>query len=199
MGGFDEQSLWFHLIDGILKFAFFLAYISGIGLIPDIRRVYAYHGAEHKAIHVFEANLPFNPIEAEAFPAWHPRCGTAFIFLALALSILFFALIFPLVFHLEFPNRFFRFFLGLGLKIFLMLPLSGLAYEITRLAGRPNPGRFWSTLVWPGLLLQRLTTRNPDHSQLEVAFTSLKNVLEDQSSSLNNQKVNSTTLPCTTI
>lgn len=171
--GFNESSGWFHLIDGLIKFALFITYVWAIGLLPDIGRVYAYHGAEHKAIFTYEAGEPLTPEMAARHPAWHPRCGTAFIFLVLALSILFFAAIFPFIFSTE-GASIGRTILGIGLKILLMLPLAGLAYEVTRQAGKASSNSFWRVLLWPGLLMQRLTTRKPDEAQLEVALNALE-------------------------
>lgn len=171
--GFNESSGLFHLLDGLIKFSLFLLYVWGIGLLPDIKRVYAYHGAEHKAIFTFEAGEELTPAIADRHPAWHPRCGTAFIFLVLALSILFFAAVFPLFFSTQGASVW-RTILGIGLKILLMLPLAGLAYEVTRLAGKAKSNSFWRLLLWPGLLMQRLTTRQPDEAQLEVALEALK-------------------------
>ncbi|MDR1308550.1 MAG: DUF1385 domain-containing protein, partial [Deltaproteobacteria bacterium] len=155
-------------------------YVWGIGLIPDIARVYAYHGAEHQAIHVYEAGLPLSPSEARAFPTWHPRCGTAFIFLVLSASILFFAIAFPLLAPFGGLERLPRALAGVGLKVLFTPLLAAVAYEITRLAGRPESGRLWRALVWPGLILQRITTRHPDEAQLEVAFKSLEAVLPEK-------------------
>jgi uncharacterized protein YqhQ len=173
---FDETSGWFHLLAGVFKFAFFLGYVKAIGLIPEIRRVYAYHGAEHQAIFAFEAgDSPRTPELAARHPLCHPRCGTAFIFLVLALSILFFAAVFPLFFSVGGTFDPLRALYGIALKIALMLPLAGLAYEVVRLAGRAAPGAlFWRKLSYPGLLMQRLTTRQPDAAQLEVALTALE-------------------------
>lgn len=173
LGGFDESSGLFHLTDGLIKFALFLGYVWAIGLIPDIGRVYAYHGAEHQAIYTYEAGEPLTPEMADRHPACHPRCGTAFIFLVLALSILFFAAVFPLFFSAEGASVS-RTILGILLKIALMLPLAGLAYEVTRLAGQASPRSFWRILLWPGLAMQRLTTRKPDRNQLEVALNALE-------------------------
>ena len=170
--GFSESSAVFHLVDGVIKFALFIAYVWAIGLLPDIRRVYAYHGAEHQAIFTFEAGEPLTPAMAARHPACHPRCGTAFIFLVLALSILFFAAVFPIFFATG-EASIFRTVLGVAVKIALMLPLAGLAYEVTRLAGQASPRSFWRALLGPGLLMQRLTTRKPDEAQLEVALNAL--------------------------
>ncbi|MDR2367772.1 MAG: DUF1385 domain-containing protein [Deltaproteobacteria bacterium] len=177
IGGFDESTFLFHLLDGLLKFGIFLAYIYLIGLIPDIARVYAYHGAEHQAIHVYEAGLPLEPSSAKAFPTWHRRCGTAFLFLVLAASLLFFAIVFPLLPSFDGLSRVPRILAGVGIKILLTPLLAAMAYEVTKLASRPNSGPVWRAMVWPGLLLQRLTTRKPDDSMLEVAFRSLTAVL----------------------
>lgn len=174
--GFNESSGLFHLIDGIIKFALFLGYVWAIGLIPDIGRIYAYHGAEHQAIFTFEAGEPLTPDMAARHPSWHPRCGTAFIFLVLALSILFFAAVFPIFFSTE-GATIGRTLMGIALKIILMLPLAGLAYEVTRLAGKASPNSFWRFLLRPGLLMQRLTTRKPDQKQLEVALNALKKAI----------------------
>lgn len=174
--GFDESSGLFHLIDGVIKFSLFLGYVWAIGLIPDIGRVYAYHGAEHQAIYTFEAGEPLTAEMAARHPACHPRCGTAFIFLVLALSIIFFAAVFPLFFSTE-GASIGRTVLGILLKIALMLPLAGLAYEVTRLAGKASPRSLWRILLWPGLLMQRLTTRKPDQKQLEVALKALANAV----------------------
>ena len=179
LGCFDESSFLFHLLDGIIKFAIFLAYVYLIGLIPDIARVYAYHGAEHQAIHAYEAGLPLQPGAAKSFPTWHPRCGTAFLFLVLAASLLFFAIIFPLLPSFDSLSRVPRILAGVALKILCAPFLAGLAYEITRLASKPNSGRLWRAMVWPGLVLQRLTTRQPDDSMLEVAFKSLEAVMPE--------------------
>lgn len=175
--GYDERGVLFHLIDGIFKFIILILYIHAIGLMSEIGRLYAYHGAEHKAIHVFEAKLPLTPEAAKPFPTWHPRCGTAFLFLVLALSVLFFAMIFPILFRFDHLGRVQAALAGVGIKIVLMLPLAALAYELTRLASRHEGNRILAAMIWPGLLLQRLTTREPDLSQLEVAIHSLKSVL----------------------
>ncbi|MGL4207959.1 MAG: DUF1385 domain-containing protein [Candidatus Adiutrix sp.] len=174
--GFSEASTLFHLIDGLLKFGFFITYVWAIGLIDDIGRVYSYHGAEHQAIYTFEANEPLTVEMAAKHSRFHPRCGTAFIFLVLALSILFFAAIFPLFFS-NGNGGLARTVGGIILKIILMFPLAGLAYELTRLAANRHSHWFWRVILWPGILLQRLTTRKPDNSQLEVALMALKKVV----------------------
>ena len=175
--GFTEKNTVFHILDGLIKFVFFLAYIWGIGKIPDIKRVYSYHGAEHRAIYAYEASLPLEPLYARHFPLWHPRCGTAFIFLLLALSIIFFAIVFPLLFNFEGGGAAKRTVLAALLKTALTLPLAGVSYEISRRAGKPHPSFIWQIIIFPGLLIQRLTTRETDDSQLEVALCALSEAL----------------------
>lgn len=174
--GFGDTSPWFHLIDGLIKFIFFVAYVGLIGLMPDIRAVYGYHGAEHQAIYAFEAGDELTVASARKYQPLHPRCGTSFIFLVLAISIFFFAAVFPL-FMPQTGSGPWRWILGIGLKILSMFPLAGLAYEVTRLAGRAGPGSIWRVLTWPGLMLQKLTTRPPDDRQLEIALLSLASAL----------------------
>lgn len=175
--GFGDTSPWFHLLDGMIKFVFFLAYVGLIGLMPDIRKVYGYHGAEHQAVYAFEAGDELTVASARRYSPLHPRCGTSFIFLVLAISIFFFAAVFPL-FMPPTSSGPLRWFLGIGLKIMLMFPLAGLAYEVTRLAGQAGPRSLWRALTWPGLMLQKLTTRPPDDGQLEIALLSLKSALD---------------------
>ncbi|MDR2300753.1 MAG: DUF1385 domain-containing protein [Deltaproteobacteria bacterium] len=175
--GFDETTFLFHFLDGLIKFFIFVAYVYLIGLYPDVARIYAYHGAEHQAIYVYEAGLPFEPSSAKNFPTWHPRCGTAFMFLVLAASLLFFAIIFPLLPSFDGLSRVPRILTGVGIKILCTPFLAALAYEVAKMAARANANPIWKAMVWPGLLLQRLTTRNPDDSMLEVAFKSLEAVI----------------------
>jgi uncharacterized protein YqhQ len=171
--GFSEKDLAFHIADGAIKFAFFLLYVWGVGKIPEIRRVYSYHGAEHRAIWAWEAGLPLEPLYARHFPLRHPRCGTAFIFLLLALSIILFSIVFPLLFTFEGDSALKRTALGVLLKIALTIPLAGASYEISRRAGKPKSSVIWRIIIFPGLLIQGLTTRETDDSQLEVALRAL--------------------------
>jgi uncharacterized protein YqhQ len=169
----DEKTFLFHAIDGILKFSIFLGYVWGIGRIPEIKRVFAYHGAEHRAIYAYEASLPLEPRYAKNFPLWHPRCGTAFIFVLLTASVLFFAVLFPLFFRYEGTGAVSRALVATLAKTLLTFPLAGLSYEVTKLAAKPGSSPVWKALIYPGLLLQRLTTRETDDAQLEVAFRAL--------------------------
>lgn len=172
--GLDASSLSFHLVDGVIKLVVLLGYMAVIGLMADIRRVFAYHGAEHKSIFAHEAGLPLTVENARTFSRFHPRCGTSFLFLVLMISILLFSL--TLQFELL-PIRWADNLLKVFIKVPLMLPVAGLAYELIRFSGRHHRNWLLRPLIWPGLWLQRLTTREPDDAMLEVALASLRRTL----------------------
>lgn len=178
-GGYDTGSLWFHLIDGIIKVGLFVAYLWLISLMKEIRRVFEYHGAEHKSIYCFESGGQLCVETARGFSRLHPRCGTAFLLVVLVVSVLFFAILFPLLPRLA-QAGWLNQAAQIGLKILLMLPLAGLSYEIIRLAGKRGGKGLWGALLWPGLQLQRLTTREPSDDQLEIALAALRAALETE-------------------
>ena len=154
--------------EGIIKIAVFIAYIALVALMPDIRRTYEYHGAEHKTIACYEAGEEITPENAAKHSRFHPRCGTSFILIILILSILLFLLV-PA--ELDILYRF-------GLRI-VLLPLTvGIGYEIIKLVGR-HDNKFTRIISAPGLWLQRLTTREPDKKQLEIAIAALKAVMPE--------------------
>ena len=171
--GFDAQSLKFHLADGLIKVVFFVLYLWLIGLLGEVKRVFQYHGAEHKSIYCFEAGQELSVANARGFSRLHPRCGTAFLLVVLVTSILVFALVFPLLPRLAQP-AWLNQVAQIGLKILLMLPIAGVSYEVIKLAGKKGGRGFWGLLLWPGLQLQRLTTREPDDSQIEIALCALR-------------------------
>jgi uncharacterized protein YqhQ len=166
----------FHLIDGVIKAIFIFAYIWGISFFPDIRRVFEYHGAEHKSICTFEAGEPLEVAYTRRHPTAHPRCGTSFILVVLLVSLLLFAVVFPLLpalTHTGLLNN----LVQVLFKVALMFPIAALSYEIIRWGGRYPDHPLAHVLLWPGLATQRLTALEPDDSQLEVALTALKAVL----------------------
>ena len=175
--GGDVDSFGFHVLDGVFKLGIFVAYIAGISLIPEIRRVFQYHGAEHKVVNVYENGLPVTIENARRFTTFHARCGTSFVLFVLVLSIFMFAAIFPLipkVSDIALVNHIAMIFI----KIPLMLPLAGIAYEINRYAAR-HPTQWWvQLLVQPGRLMQKLTTREPDDGQLEIAVAAMRAALK---------------------
>jgi uncharacterized protein YqhQ len=171
--GFGTDSLWFHLTDGLIKVVFFVGYLGGISLMRDIRRVFEYHGAEHKSIYCFEAGQELTVANARAYSRLHPRCGTAFLLVVLVVSILIFTLVFPLLPRLA-EAGWLNQLLQIVLKTALMLPIAGISYEVIRLAGKKGGKGIWGALLWPGLQMQRLTTREPSDDQIEIALTALR-------------------------
>lgn len=154
------------IIEGFVRLVMFLAYVWLIGLMPDIQRVFAYHGAEHKTINAFEAGASLTPSEVARFPTAHTRCGTSFLLFVLVLAILF---------HI--PLQFEAWYLRLLSRILIIPVVAGVAYEWIRYAADHLHLRWVRWLIRPGLLLQRLTTREPDMDMLEVAIAALRPVL----------------------
>ncbi len=176
-GNFDVDSFVFHLLDGVFKIAIFVGYIAGISLIPEIRRVFEYHGAEHKVVNLFEQGQTINLESARSSPTFHARCGTSFMLFVLVLSIFVFAAIFPMIPRVA-ENNILNHLAMVFIKIPLMFPLAGLAYEINRYASK-HPDQAWVQLiVFPGRLMQKLTTKEPDDSQLEIAMVALRTALQ---------------------
>lgn len=155
-----------NFVEGFIKVILFLSYILLISRIPDMKRVFQYHGAEHKVIHAFEDGQRLSPKDAGIYSTLHPRCGTSFLLIVILLSILFFS-------FFGRPPFFQRIFIHLALLPFI----AGSAYELIRLCGKKDPGFLIRILSAPGLLLQRLTTGQPDQKQLEVAVEALQRVL----------------------
>jgi uncharacterized protein YqhQ len=174
------EEFLFHLIVGAVKFGVFIGYIALISLMKDVRRVFMYHGAEHQSIYAYEAGQPLTVDSARSHQPLHPRCGTTFLIMVIAISILVFSLVFPLILlvvgeptSMGWLNQ----VIYVGIKLPLLFPIAGLAYEFQRLTSR-YMDRWWArALAWPGMGIQRMTTRPPTDDQLEVALTSLRKVL----------------------
>jgi uncharacterized protein YqhQ len=160
------SALLFWLVEGVLRTAIFIGYLALISKLPDLRRVFQYHGAEHKTISTFEAGDELTPANARQYSRLHPRCGTSFLLIVMVLAIFVFA-------PIGLPAWYW-----LVLSRILGIPLiAGLSYEVIKWAGKNRNKRWMRALMWPGLMLQNLTTREPDDDQLEVAIQSLKAVL----------------------
>ncbi|MBN2794338.1 MAG: DUF1385 domain-containing protein [Clostridia bacterium] len=156
-------------IEGVFKFGLFLGYILLISKMKEVRRVFEYHGAEHKTIRCYEAKEELTPENAMKYSRLHPRCGTSFLLIVVVLSIVIFA------FLGNFDNPFMR----VALKMIFMPIVAGLAYEIISYAGK-HDNIVVDAISWPGMMLQKITTAEPDLEQLEVAITSLKAVLNKE-------------------
>lgn len=155
--------LAFNLIDGVFRILVFMIYLVIIGFSKDIKRVYQYHGAEHMSVHCYEANKELIVNNVKKFPPEHPRCGTSFILIVLITSILLFSLIWNPLWMIKFVQR-----------ILLIPVIAGISYEILKLSAKIKILNF---LTLPGLWLQKLTTKQPDKKQIEVAIAAIKKVL----------------------
>jgi uncharacterized protein YqhQ len=161
------QAGWFVIVEGLIRVTVFVLYLAVISLLPDLRRVFQYHAAEHKAINAYEAGEELEPARVQKFSLIHPRCGTAFLLWVMVIAIFVFA----------FFGRPHWYWL-IATRILLLPVIAGIAYELIRFAGRHTGNRILMTLLAPGLWLQRLTTREPTLEQLEVSIRALREVLE---------------------
>jgi uncharacterized protein YqhQ len=157
---------WFVVVEGLIRVSLFIGYLVLISLLPDLRRVFQYHAAEHKAINAYEAGDPLEPEIVQRYSLIHPRCGTAFLLWVMVIAVFVFAFFGRPVWY------------WLILTRILLLPvIAGLAYELIRFAGKHQDNRVVMTVLAPGLWLQRLTTREPTLDQLEVSIQALREVL----------------------
>ncbi len=177
-GGVEGFS--FQVWDGLLKFGIFLLYIIAISRLPDIRRVFQYHGAEHKSIAAYEKDIrPVDVDLAENQSRLHPRCGTTFLLFVLTIAILMHILLIPLLLLIWTPeSALHKHAVVIALKLLLMAPISALAYEAIRIGARLGDSMAGKIMRAPGLLLQMLTTREPDRKQIEVALVALNEALK---------------------
>ncbi len=171
------DSFQFHAVDGIVKAFIFILYIWLIGFLPDVRRVFQYHGAEHKSISTFESGQELKVENAKKFTTLHPRCGTSFIFFLLFISIIIFSTIFSFVSVGEGLPFILKHIVAIVFKVFLMIPVAGISYEIIKFAGKHADSGLCRAISYPGMMLQKLTTKEPEDDQLEVALASIKTVL----------------------
>jgi uncharacterized protein YqhQ len=160
------DATWFVIVEGLIRVGIFVGYLVLISLLPDLRRVFQYHAAEHKAINAYEAGEELEPETVQRFSLIHPRCGTAFLLWVMVIAIFVFA----------FFGRPHWYWL-IATRILLLPVIAGLAYELIRFAGKHQGNRIVMTLLAPGLWLQRLTTRQPSLDQIEVSIRALQEVL----------------------
>ncbi len=167
LGGIIKSSLFKTLIEGLIRISIFLGYVLVVSQMEDIKRVFQYHGAEHKTIFCYEAGLDLTVENARKMSRLHPRCGTSFLVYVMVISIILFSFI-------SWDNMWTR----LGLRLLLLPVVAGISYEIIRWAGK-SKSKIVCLISRPGMWLQKITTREPDDSQLEVAIASMKAVLTD--------------------
>lgn len=177
--GGGTESLSFHAWDGLFKLLVFVGYIVAISMIPDIKRVFQYHGAEHKTIWTYEEGGELTPAAARGFSRLHPRCGTAFLLFVLSLSIVLHAVLIPALLAIYAPQAAVaKQAYVVFAKFFMMIPVSAVAYELIKYTGTNGNARLCKVLCWPGLMMQYLTTGEPDDAQLEVAIAALKGAVD---------------------
>ncbi len=155
-----------NVVEGLIRIALLLGYVWAISFLPDIRRVFAYHGAEHMTIHAFEHDAPLDPAHVEPFPTAHPRCGTAFLLLVVLVAVVVFAFM---------PRS--NIVVDLVSRLLLVVPVAAISYEILKLGAAHEDNALMRVVVWPGLLLQAITTRRPDRAMIEVAIASLEEAM----------------------
>lgn len=180
VGEYDDHTLAWNIVDGLLRVAVFVFYIWLIGRMEDIKRMFMYHGAEHKAIHCFEHGLPMTPENARQFPRLHVRCGTAFLIMVMVIAILVYT-IFPLnaiISGFGVPDGLPKLVLVIVARIVLMPVIAGISYEITvKWAGSHPENPLVKVILWPGMQMQYLTTHEPDDAQMECAIAAMQAVL----------------------
>ena len=164
----SKSSLMFNFVDGVIRVFLFILYIVGIGLWKEMRRIFEYHGAEHKVIHAYENGNELLVQNIKKYSPLHPRCGTSFLLIVMIISIFTFSFI-PQSW--PFLHKFFS-------RLVLIPLIAGISYELLKLSAKMEHNFIMHLLIQPGLFLQRLTTREPDESQIEVAVEALREVLE---------------------
>jgi len=160
------SSTTLNVIEGVVRVGLLILYIWAISFLPDIRRVFGYHGAEHMTIHAFEHGDPLDPAHVAPYPTAHPRCGTAFLLLVVLVAVVLFAFM---------PRT--NLAVDLIARILLVVPVAAISYEILRYGAAHEDHPLMRAVVWPGLVLQGITTRRPDEPMIEVAIASLEEAL----------------------
>ena len=167
LDNYIESSIVFHLVEGFIRMAIFLAYLKILTLIPSLGRLFAYHGAEHKAVNAYEAGVPLELEAVRKFSTAHTRCGTSFLFVVMIIAIVIFAFIGRPSLWLMVLSR-----------VALVPVIAGLGYEVTQFGARHTGNSFIRAFLAPGLWLQRMTTKEPDDSQLEIGISALRRAVE---------------------
>ncbi len=178
------NAFWGNLVEGLVRLALLVGYVWGIGFMAEVRRLYQYHGAEHKTINTFEADAPLTPESAARYPLEHPRCGTAFLLILVVVSVLAYSLLGEQTLFWRFASR-----------VLLLPVLAGIAYEYLRWTADHMGNRFVRAIVQPNLWLQRLTTREPTRDILEVGLTAFQAMREAEEADIANHHAASSLQP----
>lgn len=180
VGSAAEEPFMWNLVDGVLRLTAFFIYIWAVGRIPDIQRVFAYHGAEHKTIHAYEHGLPLEPPVIQRYDTMHVRCGTSFLLMVMVIALVVFSLV-PvkaIVAAWGLGTGLPTLLVAISLRIILLPLIAGLAYEVIKWAGQKPETLAVRVLLWPGLMLQKMTTREPDDSMIEIAVAAMQPIIE---------------------
>jgi len=173
----DQDALLFNLISGLFRIFFFISYLALISLFKDVQRLFQYHGAEHKIVYNFESGETLSILNAQKFPTQHPRCGTSFLFIIMIVGILSFALLDSCI--MIYIKK-----LEVWMRILFHIPfipvVAGMGYEVLKITSKYRDNIFFRILAKPGLLLQNITTKQPNDDQVEVALIALKNAFGDK-------------------
>ncbi|MEG2557037.1 MAG: DUF1385 domain-containing protein [Raoultibacter sp.] len=181
VGEYDGNTVLWNIVDGLLRVLVFVFYIWLIGRMKDIKRMFGYHGAEHKTIHCYEHGLPLTPENARSFPRLHVRCGTAFLIMVMVIAIFIYTItpLNALIAAWGVPDGGLKLLLVIVVRIALMPLIAGISYEITvRWAGSHPENPLVKMVLWPGMQMQYLTTNEPDDGQIECAIAAMQRVLE---------------------
>lgn len=185
LGFYEESSPFlFNLIDGIIRIGFFLLYVIGISFMPDVRTLFQYHGAEHMAVHCYEKENGLNAANVRKYPTMHPRCGTSFIFLVLIISILVFSVM-PSIIKYFFPpflelNVYLRKPILFLIRLSLIPLIAGISYEVLKASDKFHESFFFRIIAFPGIMLQKITTKKPTNAQIEVAINSVREIIKKE-------------------
>lgn len=174
--GYDSTSVAFHVIDGVFRVGILVGYLAVISRTKDAKRLFEYHGAEHKAIWTYESQQPLTVENARPFTTRHPRCGTSFLFIVVGVAVLLHVALLPLLPRLH-ANDAINQLLMILIKVPMAFPIAGLAFELQRLSARDNCPAFITWLTKPGIWLQGITTQPPDDAEQEIALLSLDRAL----------------------
>jgi uncharacterized protein YqhQ len=173
-----RPSVMFNLVDGLIRMTFFLVMITTFSLMKEMRRVFEYHGAEHKVVYTWEAGEALTVENARRKSRLHPRCGTSFLMIVMLVSIIAFSIV-----------KFDSLFLNFAVRLLLMPVIAGVSYEIIRASARSRAQWFFAVITRPGLWLQNITTKEPDDGQLEVAIYALEESLKLEPSAVTSSQL----------
>jgi uncharacterized protein YqhQ len=173
----EREAVAFNIISGLFRISFFILYLLAISMMKDVKRLFRYHGAEHRVVFNFESGQDVNVDNAQSFSTYHPRCGTSFMFIVLLSAILVFALIDTIVMAIFGEITIFH---RLAFHLPLMPLVAGISYEIIKITARKDESLFFRSLRAPGLWLQRITTQPPEDDMVDVAITALQSAFGDK-------------------